>query len=102
MFFAEVTFVLLVPCKDPKVTYILLFLDLLDLNVKFNGFGKSCSITYDHQQMSEETYEETMESNGSPRPAPKLNERILSTLSKRSVAAHPWHDLEIGIFSNNR
>ena len=50
--------------------------------------------------MSEETYEETMESNESPRPAPKLNERILSTLSKRSVAAHPWHDLEIGNFNN--
>lgn len=27
---------------------------------------------------------------------PKLNERILSSLSRRSVAAHPWHDLEIG------
>ncbi|XP_027904572.1 soluble inorganic pyrophosphatase 1-like [Vigna unguiculata] len=30
------------------------------------------------------------------RPAPRLNERILSSLSRRSVAAHPWHDLEIG------
>lgn len=29
-------------------------------------------------------------------PAPRLNERILSSLSRRSVAAHPWHDLEIG------
>ncbi|XP_048438039.1 soluble inorganic pyrophosphatase 1-like [Pyrus x bretschneideri] len=29
-------------------------------------------------------------------PHPKLNERILSSLSRRSVAAHPWHDLEIG------
>ncbi|CAL9185534.1 unnamed protein product [Musa hybrid cultivar] len=29
-------------------------------------------------------------------PAPQLNERILSSLSRRSVAAHPWHDLEIG------
>ncbi|KAG6499308.1 hypothetical protein ZIOFF_039067 [Zingiber officinale] len=28
--------------------------------------------------------------------APKLNERILSSLSKRSVADHPWHDLETG------
>jgi|UPI0000DD8EF5 inorganic pyrophosphatase len=28
--------------------------------------------------------------------APALNERILSSMSKRSVAAHPWHDLEIG------
>ncbi|KAG6498647.1 hypothetical protein ZIOFF_038368 [Zingiber officinale] len=28
--------------------------------------------------------------------APKLNERILSSLSRRSVAAHPWHDLETG------
>ncbi|CAL0311490.1 unnamed protein product [Lupinus luteus] len=26
----------------------------------------------------------------------KLNERILSSISRRSVAAHPWHDLEIG------
>ncbi|MQM03514.1 hypothetical protein Taro_036288 [Colocasia esculenta] len=25
-----------------------------------------------------------------------LNERILSSLSQKSVAAHPWHDLEIG------
>lgn len=30
------------------------------------------------------------------RAAPRLNERILSSLSRRSVAAHPWHDLEIG------
>ncbi|GJN17056.1 hypothetical protein PR202_gb04095 [Eleusine coracana subsp. coracana] len=29
------------------------------------------------------------------RPAPRLNERILSSISQRSVAAHPWHDLEI-------
>ncbi|KAG6532325.1 hypothetical protein ZIOFF_006165 [Zingiber officinale] len=28
--------------------------------------------------------------------APKLNERILPSLSRRSVAAHPWHDLETG------
>lgn len=28
-----------------------------------------------------------------------LNERILSSLSHRSVAAHPWHDLEIGTLS---
>ena len=32
------------------------------------------------------------------RPAPRLNERILSSLSRRSVAAHPWHDLDIGTF----
>jgi hypothetical protein len=25
-----------------------------------------------------------------------LHERIMSTLSKRSVAAHSWHDLAIG------
>ena len=31
-----------------------------------------------------------------PKRAPKLNERILSSLSRRSVAAHPWHDVEIG------
>ncbi|KAK1378982.1 hypothetical protein POM88_025726 [Heracleum sosnowskyi] len=26
---------------------------------------------------------------------PPLNERILSSMTRRSVAAHPWHDLEI-------
>ncbi|XP_073103611.1 soluble inorganic pyrophosphatase isoform X6 [Elaeis guineensis] len=25
-----------------------------------------------------------------------LNERILSSMSRKSIAAHPWHDLEIG------
>lgn len=25
-----------------------------------------------------------------------LNERIYNSMSRRSVAAHPWHDLEIG------
>jgi hypothetical protein len=34
--------------------------------------------------------------DGASRPAPRLNERILSSLSRRSVAAHPWHDLDIG------
>ncbi|CAN1121986.1 Soluble inorganic pyrophosphatase PPA1 [Linum perenne] len=29
-------------------------------------------------------------------PRPALNERILSSMTRRSVAAHPWHDLEIG------
>ncbi|KAL2509401.1 Soluble inorganic pyrophosphatase 4 [Forsythia ovata] len=27
---------------------------------------------------------------------PPLNERILSSMSRKTVAAHPWHDLEIG------
>lgn len=30
---------------------------------------------------------------------PALNERIIKSMSQRSVAAHPWHDLEIGIAS---
>eukprot|EP01018_Ginkgo_biloba_P020871 Gb_41145 [translate_table: standard] len=29
-------------------------------------------------------------------PYSPLNERILSSMTRRSVAAHPWHDLEIG------
>ncbi|KAH9614182.1 hypothetical protein KSS87_017891 [Heliosperma pusillum] len=32
----------------------------------------------------------------SNRSVPRLNQRILSSMSRRSVAAHPWHDLEIG------
>ncbi|KAH9626409.1 hypothetical protein KSS87_009095, partial [Heliosperma pusillum] len=39
--------------------------------------------------------EDTMGVNSPRRPA-RLNERILSSLSRRSVAAHPWHDLDIG------
>ncbi|XP_019182578.1 PREDICTED: soluble inorganic pyrophosphatase PPA1-like isoform X1 [Ipomoea nil] len=36
-------------------------------------------------------------SQGSGRnPHTVLNERILSSMSRRTVAAHPWHDLEIG------
>jgi inorganic pyrophosphatase len=31
-----------------------------------------------------------------PKKTPALNERILSSITRRSVAAHPWHDLEIG------
>lgn len=36
---------------------------------------------------------------GSSHPHVALNERILSSMSRRSVAAHPWHDLEIGMIS---
>ncbi|GAY42670.1 hypothetical protein CUMW_068700 [Citrus unshiu] len=38
----------------------------------------------------------TAGSNNSGGPPVALNERILSSMSHRSVAAHPWHDLEIG------
>ncbi|CAN1275106.1 Soluble inorganic pyrophosphatase 4 [Linum perenne] len=31
-----------------------------------------------------------------PYSHPPLNERILNSMTRRSVAAHPWHDLEIG------
>lgn len=31
-----------------------------------------------------------------PTTSPKLNKRILSSLSKRSIVAHPWHDIDIG------
>lgn len=34
--------------------------------------------------------------SSAPIKAPALNERILSSMSRRSIAAHPWHDLEIG------
>lgn len=52
--------------------------------------------------MSEEKYVEAEDvpKPSGDRPTPKLNERILSSLSRRSVAAHPWHDLEIGIYTS--
>lgn len=33
----------------------------------------------------------------SPLKAPVLNERILSSMTRRPGSAHSWHDLEIGI-----
>ncbi|CAL9154039.1 unnamed protein product [Musa hybrid cultivar] len=42
--------------------------------------------------MSEENETASRENH----PVPRLNERILSSLSRKSVAAHSWHDLEIG------
>ena len=47
--------------------------------------------------MSEHDKTAAAASEEQPKRAPKLNERILSSLSRRSVAAHPWHDLEIGM-----
>nr|CAB3488755.1 unnamed protein product [Digitaria exilis] len=47
-------------------------------------------------RMSEEDKTAAAAASEQPKRAPKLNERILSSLSRRSVAAHPWHDLEIG------
>lgn len=32
-----------------------------------------------------------------PRPRPVLNERIMSSMSEKQTAAHPWHDVEIGM-----
>lgn len=43
--------------------------------------------------MSEET---EGDASACPRSSPALNERILSSMSRKAVAAHPWHDLEIG------
>lgn len=42
-----------------------------------------------------ETPDKSFDSSHSSHPP--LNERILSSLTRRSVAAHPWHDLEIGM-----
>ncbi|KAL0712478.1 hypothetical protein Bca4012_019456 [Brassica carinata] len=50
--------------------------------------------------MSEEGKEN--QSDKFQRTAPRLNERILSSLSRRSVAAHPWHDLEIDKKNENK
>ncbi|KAL9275348.1 Soluble inorganic pyrophosphatase 4-like protein [Drosera capensis] len=43
---------------------------------------------------SKETSEKVLHSNHTVHPP--LNERILSSMTRRSFAAHPWHDIEIG------
>ncbi|CAL5389639.1 unnamed protein product [Camellia sinensis] len=43
-----------------------------------------------------ETVETAYQAPDSHKSHPPLNERILSSLTRRSYAAHPWHDLEIG------
>ncbi|KAJ8467317.1 hypothetical protein OPV22_029869 [Ensete ventricosum] len=47
---------------------------------------------FQYRNMSEENETASRENH----PVPRLNERILSSLSRKSVAAHPWHDVEIG------
>lgn len=37
-----------------------------------------------------------MAGTGGSNTAFALNQRILSSMSHKSTAAHPWHDLEIG------
>ncbi|KAI4302370.1 hypothetical protein MLD38_038123 [Melastoma candidum] len=54
------------------------------------------SSTIFHPRQSSKLSSESEEKMTDQSQAPRLNERILSSLSKRSVAAHPWHDLEIG------
>lgn len=43
--------------------------------------------------------ENNAQGSGNKLGKPALNERIIKSMSQRSVAAHPWHDLEIGIAS---
>lgn len=43
--------------------------------------------------------ENNAQGSGNKLGKPALNERIIISMSQRSVAAHPWHDLEIGIAS---
>lgn len=44
--------------------------------------------------MANNSEQDGAKSSGNSKVA--LNERILSSMSRRTVAAHPWHDLEIG------
>ncbi|XP_041009576.1 soluble inorganic pyrophosphatase 3-like [Juglans microcarpa x Juglans regia] len=50
----------------------------------------------DVEEMSDEAHEIEAKESHAQRSVPQLNEGILSSLSRRSVAAHPWHDLGIG------
>jgi inorganic pyrophosphatase len=50
--------------------------------------------------MSNEADGKEVQETHTQRQVPRLNERILSSLSRRSVAAHPWHDLEIGTYKH--
>ncbi|KAG4974227.1 hypothetical protein JHK87_031048 [Glycine soja] len=56
-------------------------------------FNNYLAFIFSHAVMSDNG-----EEAGENCPVPHLNERILSSLSRRSVVAHPWHDLEIGVF----
>lgn len=53
-----------------------------------------CNMFWDVQENMSDEMESSPE-----RAAPLLNEKILSSLSRRSVAAHLWHDLEIGMIN---
>ncbi|KAL6222387.1 hypothetical protein ACLB2K_005779 [Fragaria x ananassa] len=56
------------------------------------AIGNLCKVL----NMSNTGGEGSGKNSGSSYRNAALNERILSSMSRRSVAAHPWHDLEIG------
>lgn len=57
--------------------------------------GKHCSL-FQSVEMAPPIETPTKVSSYQHSPNPRLNERILSSISRKHVAAHPWHDLEIG------
>ncbi|KAL6220587.1 hypothetical protein ACLB2K_008343 [Fragaria x ananassa] len=60
--------------------------------LRFSIIGNLCKVL----NMSNTGGEGSGKNSGSSYRNVALNERILSSMSRRSVAAHPWHDLEIG------
>lgn len=66
--------------------------DFFDANIIFRCTDILSLVLYDRNMSTVNGAAST-----ETRTVPRLNERILSSMSRRSVAAHPWHDLEIGI-----
>ncbi|KAH0772151.1 hypothetical protein KY290_016132 [Solanum tuberosum] len=84
---------LLVEFVHPK----LILLKLVEEFIKRVDAGIRREIHYWHAyylNMAENSGKGIGRNSGTSRVA--LNERILSSMSRRSIAAHPWHDLEIG------
>lgn len=72
------------------------YLSVFEMIFTYVILGVYIPITYIFCRMATSFGEASSRSAGYPRLV--LNERILSSISTRSVAAHPWHDLEIGMF----
>lgn len=80
-----------VMCDEIQTTKKKKIMMMMMMKYKRGEFCLICFVGLVDSKMGEKS---SMNPGGSRRVA--LNERILSSMSRRSVAAHPWHDLEIG------
>ncbi|CAH1437247.1 unnamed protein product [Lactuca virosa] len=92
-----------VPCFRKRFQSVKFVRSLSDPNISLLFFHSSHSFPFQNSislSITQSVHMANNEGQGSEKSSGNtrvsLNERILNSMSRRAVAAHPWHDLEIG------